>query len=121
MKRIILLLYLCACSSLAYAQLKDYLSYAEGGYYEFNEEVEIPSENFFDNFSSDLGLSSEDEMRIFRQSEDDLGNLHLVYQRFYKGIKVEGNTFSLHTKNGNVFSANGKITPKLFLSNSDCS
>ena len=118
MKRIILLLYLCACYSILFAQLEDQLSYSEGGYYEFKEDFEISSGNFFKKFSSDLGLGSEDEMHLFRQSEDDLGNLHLIYQRFYKGIKVEGNTFSLHTKNGIVFTANGKIAPKLSLSNS---
>ncbi|MEL6255854.1 MAG: M4 family metallopeptidase, partial [Bacteroidota bacterium] len=113
MKRIILLLYLCACSSCMFAQLEDHLSYAEGGYYEFSEDSEISPEGFFEKFAPELGLGKEDEMRIFRQNEDDLGNLHIIYQRFYKGIKVEGNTFALHTKNGIVFSANGKLTDKL--------
>ncbi|MDW3651956.1 MAG: M4 family metallopeptidase [Bacteroidia bacterium] len=113
MKRIILLLYLCACSSCMFAQLEDHLSYAEGGYYEFIKDSEISPEGFFEKFAPELGLGKEDEMRIFRQNEDDLGNLHIMYQRFYKGIKVEGNTFALHTKNGIVFSANGKLTDKL--------
>lgn len=61
---------------------------------------------FFKNL---LQLKQDDELRLIKESKDDLGISHNKYQQFYKGIKVENSEFLLHSKNGIIETANGEF------------
>ncbi len=55
-----------------------------------------------------LKASDADEFRLSRKTTDQLGFQHEKYQQYYKGIKVEHATYSIHIRNGNVESMNGE-------------
>ncbi|MBK9581487.1 MAG: hypothetical protein IPO48_06160 [Saprospiraceae bacterium] len=40
---------------------------------------------------------------------DKSGNLHTRYQQYYKGVKVVGGTYILHSKNDLVMKSNGVL------------
>lgn len=110
------LLLILLCPFLGISQMSRVLEYSENGYYEFSADSEIISDEFFSLFGRDLGLGTEDEMRLEKSREDDYGNAHNMYQRYYKEIRVESDAFTIHAKNGKVFSANGKLGQGLSLS-----
>ncbi len=54
-----------------------------------------------------LELTPVDEMRLLNEQQDEIGFTHDKYQQFYKGIKVEGATYTVHAKGGLVKSLSG--------------
>ncbi|RSK46463.1 M4 family metallopeptidase [Hymenobacter perfusus] len=68
-----------------------------------------------------LELTSDDQMVQAKTEADQLGFVHEKYQQYYKGIKVEHATYSVHARQGNVESISGQfervrglnITPSL--------
>jgi bacillolysin len=54
-----------------------------------------------------LNGESDDEFLENRKSLSENGIQHSWFQHFYKGIKVENNTYSLHQKDKELFNANG--------------
>ncbi|XLS29390.1 M4 family metallopeptidase [Flavobacteriaceae bacterium M23B6Z8] len=72
-------------------------------------------------FREQLKLSDNDSYARLRSEVDRIGFTHEKYQQFYKGLKVEFATYSLHAKNGKVTSISGEYyevtdiltTPKL--------
>lgn len=49
---------------------------------------------------SQLRMSSSEEMRALKTEDDQLGYRHEKFEHFYKGFKVEGSTYTIHSKNG---------------------
>ncbi|MEP1779160.1 M4 family metallopeptidase [Reichenbachiella sp.] len=45
-------------------------------------------------------MSSSEEMRALKTEDDQLGYRHEKFEHFYKGFKVEGSTYTIHSKNG---------------------
>lgn len=43
-----------------------------------------------------LNATSDDSFVLNRQTKDELNMIHLRYQQYYKGIKVEGASYLLH-------------------------
>jgi len=68
-----------------------------------------------------LNLSQHDDFKKLRSENDKIGYTHEKNQQYYKGVKVEFGTYTLHSKKGNVESMSGefyetnnaKITPRL--------
>ncbi len=60
-------------------------------------------------FSAYFEMAPEDELRHERTEADDLGFNHHKYQQFYKGVKVEGATYTLHEKGGRVLILSGNF------------
>ncbi len=56
-----------------------------------------------------LQLKQDDELRLIKQTTDELGISHNKYQQYYKGIKVEHAEFSVHNKSGIIEIINGEI------------
>ena len=56
-----------------------------------------------------LALSSADELLSAKTQTDELGYVHEKYQQYYKGIKVEHGTYSVHARQGVVESISGQF------------
>ncbi|MBO0359448.1 M4 family metallopeptidase [Hymenobacter sp. BT186] len=60
-------------------------------------------------FVEQLQLSNDDQMLRARTDLDNLGFAHEKYTQYYKGIKVEHATYTLHAKQGKVESMSGQV------------
>ena len=68
-----------------------------------------------------LSLSQYDDFRKIKSENDKLGFIHEKNQQYYRGVKVEFGTYTLHSKKGKIESMSGdfyetnnvKITPRL--------
>ncbi len=58
-------------------------------------------------FKSYLKMESVDDMRLQKSEKDQLGFIHEKYQQFYKGIPVDGYSYTLHSKDGKAESLSG--------------
>ncbi len=56
-----------------------------------------------------LGLSTDDQLLQLKTQADDAGFVHEKYQQYYKGIKVEHATYSVHARQGRVESMSGQF------------
>jgi Zn-dependent metalloprotease len=56
-----------------------------------------------------LGLSPEDQLRATTADTDQLGFQHQKFQQFYKGVKVEHATYSVHARQGKVETISGHV------------
>ncbi|WP_426059430.1 M4 family metallopeptidase [Hymenobacter sp. B1770] len=55
----------------------------------------------------ELGLAADDQMRTVRTEADPLGFTHQKFAQYYKGVKVEHASYSVHAKGGTVESISG--------------
>lgn len=68
-----------------------------------------------------LNLNRSEEMRLLKTETDQLGMQHQKFQHYYKGIPVEGSTYTIHSKNGEASHMTGnyrevddiQITPSI--------
>jgi len=68
-----------------------------------------------------LNLSQYDDFRKIKSENDKIGFVHEKNQQYYRGVKIEFGTYTLHSKNGKIESMSGefyetnnaKITPRL--------
>ncbi len=81
----------------------------------FSVAEQIPTATFLQTYRQILRLSSEDELKPFDISSDDLGQTRHRLQQYYKGIALADRSFLLHEKNGKVFLAHGEIVSDLDL------
>jgi len=54
-----------------------------------------------------LRAKTDDDLRCIKSETDEIGYTHQKYQQYYKGIKVEGAEYLLHSKGGNIHTING--------------
>lgn len=62
-----------------------------------------------DVMRSFIELSENDELRTIGFDTDHLGFQHEKLQQFYQGVKVEGGTYTIHSKDGVVTSLTGNF------------
>jgi len=60
-------------------------------------------------FTEQLQLTTDDQMLATRTETDKLGFAHEKYNQYYKGIKIEHATYTLHARQGKVESMSGKV------------
>jgi bacillolysin len=72
------------------------------GWIRLKEGKNFPYQNFFAENKQAFGLGQNDEMILKKTKTDELGFTHYRYQHTYKGVKVEGCEYILHTQNGEV-------------------
>ncbi|TGE27572.1 M4 family metallopeptidase [Hymenobacter metallicola] len=60
-------------------------------------------------FTEQLGLRSNDQMLRSKTEIDPLGYAHERYEQYYKGVKVEHASYTLHAKQGAVQSMSGSF------------
>ncbi len=51
-------------------------------------------------FKNNFEITADDEMRLANTQTDDLGFTHEKFQQYFKGVKVDGADYTLHSKNG---------------------
>jgi len=83
------------------------------GWVRVKENIQFAPDNFFTQNKDAFGLKQNDNMVLIKTKSDELGFTHYKYQHNYKGVKVEGCEYILHTQGGNVLSANGKLSCNL--------
>lgn len=55
-------------------------------------------------------MNTSEEMRAFKTEDDQLGYRHEKFEHFYKGFRVEGSTYTIHSKNGIATHMTGNYT-----------
>ncbi len=55
-----------------------------------------------------VGLGVAEDYQLLKSEIDSRNNKHLKYQQIFKGIKVEGGEFIVHSKEDNIQSINGR-------------
>ncbi len=107
---------LLICSQLLSAQPNLNLvaqSDASQNWWSFNQQQKVDANAFFQTYQSGLGLSEDYSFSLIRNEEDKLGMSHARYQQEYKGVKVEGAQFILHSTNNKLARANGRLVKGL--------
>ncbi|APD05972.1 neutral protease [Flavobacteriaceae bacterium UJ101] len=56
-----------------------------------------------------LRTNQNDDFRTMSKVKDNLGFTHEKFQQYYKGIKVEFSTYTVHSKQGKIEKANGEF------------
>ncbi|MBK8555679.1 MAG: M4 family metallopeptidase [Lewinellaceae bacterium] len=56
-----------------------------------------------------LQMTGYDELRLFRTEQDQIGYTHEKFEQYYKGIKVDGATYTVHSKNGLTEMLSGDV------------
>lgn len=76
-----------------------------------NLEKETPQslQNSKQLIRENLKLSSDEELVQTKTENDQLGFIHVKYQQFFQGIKVEFGTYTVHSKNGFIKTMNGEL------------
>jgi len=89
------------------------MSNSSPGWVRLKENLQFAPADFFSQNKEAFGLKQDDNLILIKTKSDELGFAHYRYQHNYKGIKVEGCEYILHTRGGNVVSANGKLACNL--------
>lgn len=58
-------------------------------------------------FQRTFDMTAADELRTVRTEADYIGFTHEKFQQYYNGIKVEGATYTVHSRNGLIESMSG--------------
>jgi len=74
---------------------------SEGAAYKMSEASAVLREQ--------LQLSNDDQMVQAKTEADELGFVHEKYNQYYKGVKVEHSTYTLHGRQGAVQSISGEF------------
>ncbi|SEJ15646.1 Por secretion system C-terminal sorting domain-containing protein [Dyadobacter sp. SG02] len=74
-------------------------------------KADVDTSSFFTRYAEDLGLKQNPNLKFIKVKEekDPTGMTHARYQLFYKKLKMEGLEYLVHSKEGKVKAANGKI------------
>lgn len=105
---------LVLCSQLLSAQQNlNSVAHSDASQNWWSFSKNVSANNFFQNYQSDLGLNNEYSFTLIRAEEDNLGMTHARYQQKYMGVTVEGAQFILHSKNGILARANGRLVKGL--------
>jgi PKD repeat protein len=66
------------------------------------------SANHVEWLSKSLRFSNDHTLELISKNIDQEGFTHEKYQIHYKNIRVEGAVYSIHSRNGQIYSANGE-------------
>ena len=82
---------------------------------EFKKEVLFNAENIFRDAPDLIGMSSNDEMRLFKTNIDAAGNKHFKFAQFFKGVRIEGLEYYAHERNSVLHLINGTFVADINL------
>lgn len=98
----------------AFQQLTYYAS--DNGWLEFRQDIApIEADKFFSKYANDLGIKNDYQFRSIKDKTDRGRNRHQNYQLYYRGVLVEGVMYALHSRNGLLTTAQGRIPDDLTL------
>ncbi len=86
-------------------------------YIKFRQGSEINFNNWQSWIFKVIGLSPEMGFSFSNVQEDKLGDLHYRFIQTYENAEIFGTTLIVHTKNGKVYSFNGKIIKNINVTN----
>ena len=75
----------------------------------FNESANYSPGQSKQIFKQHLKLSQQDDYKKIKSENDRVGYVHEKYQQYYKNIKVEFGTYTVHSKKGKVESISGEF------------
>jgi len=90
----------------------DYTFHAKGPSQSFiaqTDQARVSVEDFFATYQTAFGLTMDDTFIIRKEETDKYNWTHYRMQQYHQGFKVLGGEFILHSKNGFVEKANGKL------------
>ncbi|MFN8154926.1 MAG: M4 family metallopeptidase [Bacteroidia bacterium] len=77
---------------------------------DFRDDVELNPASLFIDYSTYFNLTSNEEMRVKKILDDELGYKHYRYQQYAFGYRVEAGEFIVHVNASNhTYAANGKM------------
>jgi bacillolysin len=82
------------------------------GWLYFKDETEIDPYTFFEDYASDMGLGTNDEM-VVEKTWDSEDYTHIKFKLFHKSIPVKGGVYTMHLRDCHVELAHGKIVEEL--------
>lgn len=85
----------------------------QANWWTFNTGKNISSSTFFQNYQESMGFDNNYSFTLLKNSNDNLGLTHARYQQNYKGVKIEGAQFILHSRGGKLYKANGRLVKAL--------
>ncbi len=62
----------------------------------------VTSDQHQELFRTHLQMTNDDELRLVATTQDQLGFTHQKFQQYFRGVKVDGCTYTTHSKNGVV-------------------
>lgn len=69
----------------------------------------VPASQQLSVLKKQLQLTDDDALQVLRKETDELGYTHEKFQQYYKGVKVEGATYTVHTKNDVITLMTGEF------------
>lgn len=75
----------------------------------------ISSEFLITHLGEWLGTDQNHTFKLIKESKDDLGIKHSVFEHYYKGVKVMDDVVLLHEKSGKLISVNGEVVTDINL------
>ncbi|WP_435355407.1 M4 family metallopeptidase [Emticicia sp. SJ17W-69] len=119
--RLVYILCILFLGQLADAQIEKRYVDKNGNpsFIEFKDAENVSNtDNLSKNIQDDLNILQNKlqpnayiQFKLINQEADELGFRHRKYQQYFKDIKVEFSTYTVHTKADNVTVINGKYTP----------
>ncbi|MBN1599254.1 MAG: M4 family metallopeptidase [Bacteroidales bacterium] len=89
-------------------------SLPQHGWYFFEKTAKVDPKNVFENYKDIFGLSSNDQMKLFKESKSEIPNeVFYRFQQYYKGIKIVGAVMLVKSNNDILELVHGKITKNL--------
>ncbi|MEZ5040985.1 MAG: M4 family metallopeptidase [Saprospiraceae bacterium] len=107
MKKAVLSFFLgLSCLSLGLAQTKvDRGVNVRPTFIDLNQKVNVFQKSTI--FQQHLGMSNDDELRSVKIESDQLGFTHEKFQQYYNGVKVDGHSYTVHSRNGMISTLTG--------------
>jgi|WetSurMetagenome_2_1015567.scaffolds.fasta_scaffold06212_3 bacillolysin len=91
---------------------------SNNGWVYFKDNFKADPKNFFLDYKKEFKLSKDDEMKLVEEGTDSVYK-YFKFNRYYKGIPVEGSGYTLKYKNDNLQVAIGKTIKTLDINVTD--
>ena len=88
----------------------------DNGWIEFRQDKDaeaIKPETFFSRFGKNVGLNDGYQMKLVKDETDFRQIRHQHFLLYYKDVRVEGAEYALHSRNGRLELAHGRIVENL--------
>lgn len=117
---ILFLIALFLCVSVV-AQNKQFIdvitSSNQSNFISYKSNSSITTKNLIEWYGTDIGLSNNDQLKLYKKEKDLYGFTHYRYKQYNNGVEVSGAQYLIHEKNQRVVSSNGKIVRDITATN----
>jgi Zn-dependent metalloprotease len=100
-KSLSVLVFLFLAASMAFAQsTKPVLGKKHPSFVKVTDQISLDQK--IPQMQNLLQMTGYDELRLLRTETDEIGYTHEKHQQYYKGIKVDGGTYTVHAKDNQI-------------------